>query len=260
MRLISPSSVHKISIGSKISTFCARLLSSLDRGHHNGEQDSTDSERSKSRGREGFTSTGRGGIGNIRQASLSRDARPSSGPDDFSATRGREPVSHPAKVFSTGRGGVGNLRSPSRDPANAPVVDAAEQEVIREYVAAHENTVYSSGRGGIGNINRSRSREPASNIDRSRSRDPHVHSSGRGGAGNIHPGDGSVAETIDEDERRNSSTSHDGPHSTGRGGVANITSTHEPSVEHNTHPTHDFLSTGRGGAGNIISERSRSRS
>ena len=69
---------------------------------------------------------------------------------------------------------------------------------------------YSSGRGGIGNINRSRSRDPTSNIDRSRSRDPAVHSSGRGGAGNIHAGDGSIAEALDEDERKHHSTSQDG--------------------------------------------------
>ncbi|KIM36012.1 hypothetical protein M413DRAFT_78783 [Hebeloma cylindrosporum] len=219
----------------------------------------TESERSISRGREGFTSTGRGGIGNIRQASLSRDTRPTSGPDDFSITRGREPFGSPTQVFSTGRGGAGNLRSPSRDPSKPPVIDVVEQEAIREYVTAHENAPYSSGRGGIGNINRSRSREPTSNIDRSRSRDPHVHSSGRGGAGNIYPGDGSVAETIDEEERKQISTGHDGYHSTGRGGVANITSVHEPAVEHPAHPTHEFLSTGRGGAGNIIPERSPSR-
>lgn len=70
---------------------------------------------------------------------------------------------------------------------------------------------YSTGRGGIGNINRSRSRDPTSSINRSRSRNPaEVHSSGRGGAGNIHPGDGIIAETIDEKERRYFSTNQDG--------------------------------------------------
>lgn len=67
-------------------------------------------DRSLSRGRDAFVSasrrligvlltsnpiqqsTGRGGFGNIREASLSRDARPDSGPDDFSTTRGREPA------------------------------------------------------------------------------------------------------------------------------------------------------------------------
>lgn len=82
-------------------------------------------------------SSGRGGAGNIRPSSTSREyssARPN-GPDDFSVTRGREPrpsvvagqVCRPShqllscvhrsafQVVSTGRGGVGNIRSPSRD-------------------------------------------------------------------------------------------------------------------------------------------------
>jgi hypothetical protein len=66
------------------------------------------SERSLSRGRGPFVSsflsshwtlvnrflqsTGRGGVGNIRQPSQSADTRPESGPDDFSVTRGREPI------------------------------------------------------------------------------------------------------------------------------------------------------------------------
>lgn len=62
-------------------------------------------------------------------------------------------------------------------------------------------------------MNRSRSRDPSSPspINRSRSRDPaQLHSSGHGGVGNIHPGDGIVAETIDENERRHFSTNQDG--------------------------------------------------
>ncbi|KAG6847663.1 hypothetical protein H0H93_006666 [Arthromyces matolae] len=62
---------------------------SLSRGR---EAFPTQEDRSRSRGREVFSS-GRGGAGNIRQASQSREARPSDGPDDFSITRGREPVS-----------------------------------------------------------------------------------------------------------------------------------------------------------------------
>jgi hypothetical protein len=76
----------------------------------------TATERSISRGREGFvrylilisfsriiiigpqTSTGRGGIGNIRHASLSRDSRSEPGPDDFSSTRGRERIVNPNQV------------------------------------------------------------------------------------------------------------------------------------------------------------------
>jgi hypothetical protein len=76
----------------------------------------TDIERSISRALEGFVrylilisfsriiilgpqaSTSRGGIGNIRHASLSRDSRSESGPDDFSSTRGSEPIVNPDQV------------------------------------------------------------------------------------------------------------------------------------------------------------------
>ncbi|KJA14266.1 hypothetical protein HYPSUDRAFT_49329 [Hypholoma sublateritium FD-334 SS-4] len=249
------------SLGDKISALGARLSRTLSHAEESREEDDQYSigsppsyyknERSTSRGRDAFQSTGRGGIGNIRQASLSRDARPDSGPDDFSATRGREPhpARAPAAVFSTGRGGAGNLRSPSRDPAPA-AGDAAEQDVIREYTAAHEGAPVSSGRGGIGNIthSRSRSRPP-----------PAVHSTGRGGAGNIVPGDGLRPEVIDAEERRHVAP-HEGPHSTGRGGQANISTLHEPPVEHHEHAHAHFESTGRGGAGNIHSERARSKS
>jgi len=53
---------------------------------------------------------------------------------------------------------------------------------------------------------------------------------------------------------------HDGLHSTGRGGLANITAMHSPAVESHhlpEGPDEEPMSTGRGGAGNI---RSRSRS
>ncbi|KAF9549919.1 hypothetical protein CPC08DRAFT_793465 [Agrocybe pediades] len=224
------------------------------------------SERSLSRGREAFQSTGRGGLGNIRQTSKSRDARPNTGPDDFSVTRGREPI-NANQVFSTGRGGAGNLRSPSRGPAAGnPSIDVREEEVIREYVAANEGAIRSSGRGGLGNFSdRSRSRDPASPSavhSRSRSRDPGTpirFSTGRGGAGNIQSGDGHIAEIIDEDERRVHRTPNEGIHSTGRGGAANLTSAHEPNIEQPPHRATEFESTGRGGAGNIISDRSRSR-
>jgi hypothetical protein len=45
-------------------------------------------------------------------------------------------------VYSTGRGGVGNLRSPSRDVSRPPAVpDVAEQEVLDNYVAKHQDDV-----------------------------------------------------------------------------------------------------------------------
>ncbi|KAF8837991.1 hypothetical protein BDN67DRAFT_1024804 [Paxillus ammoniavirescens] len=212
----------------------------------------SDSERSLSRGRDAFQSTGRGGIGNIRRSSLSRDARPADGPDDFSPTRGREPVVHADRIYSVGRGGAGNIRSPSRDALSHPISEEAiaevvhEAEVIREYDEL--NTVRSSGRGGAGNISGSRSR--------SRGPGPVLHSTGRGGVGNIRSGDAIQPDLLDREER-SKHPHHEGIHSTGRGGVANLTPSHEPDIERVSHHLGDFESSGRGGAGNI---RSRSAS
>lgn len=204
-------------------------------------------DRSQSRGREVYSS-GRGGFGNLRQASVSKD-RPD-GPDDFSSSRGREPVIDSAKIYSTGRGGAGNIRSPSRDAprlANDPV----EEDVIQSYIAAKQDAPQSTGRGGIGNItSRSRSRDPSA---------PVFHSTGRGGAGNIVVGDPAEAEFRDEEERRRVVGSGDGYHSTGRGGVANLTTKTGPGVERTHRGVGEFESTGRGGVGNIIQDRSRSR-
>ncbi|KAF9240396.1 hypothetical protein BU15DRAFT_45789 [Melanogaster broomeanus] len=212
--------------------------------------------RSLSRGREAIVSScGRGGVGNIRIASQSRDARPIDGPDDFSLTRGREPAINPEKVISVGRGGAGNIRSPSRDafkdrsqtrPIGKNAIAEAEFEakLLREH--AETTTVHSSGRGGIGNITGSRSR----------SRGPVVHSSGRGGVGNIQHGDSAKSDLLDQEER----VLHKHPegfHSTGRGGAANITDTHGPDIERVSHHLAEYESSGRGGTGNI---RSRSAS
>ncbi|KAF9475298.1 hypothetical protein BDN70DRAFT_883874 [Pholiota conissans] len=207
----------------------------------------------------------------MRQASLSRDARPETGPDDFSVTRGREAIISPTNVYSTGRGGAGNLHSPSRDGSRVrPTPDAAEQEVIRDYVAAHENVPFSSGRGGIGNIARSRSRDPNSDARTATSPVRHttthishtVHSTGRGGAGNIYPGDGISADVIDEQARRGVSQERgrDAFHSTGRGGFANLSSAAEPAVEHHSVEHGGYESTGRGGLGNIVHDTGKERS
>jgi hypothetical protein len=208
------------------------------------------SERSLSRGREAFQSSGRGGIGNIRQASLSRDARPGTGPDDFSPTRGREPHVHPGEPFySTGRGGAGNIRSPSRDPSKPDPTEAADERVVHEHIVADETVPHSTGRGGLGNINHSRSR---SRDNRTNASSSTLHSSGRGGAGNIHHGSAILPDVIDEEERHKLGHPDSGVHSTGRGGAANVTPAHEPNVEHHKHLAHDYESTGRGGVGNIV--------
>jgi len=214
-------------------------------------------ERSQSRGREAF-STGRGGLGNIRQGSASR-TRPEGGPDDFSVSRGREPApasnGTPTKVYSTGRGGAGNIRSPSRDPgsptAALPVpIEESEKEIIRNHMVASQDVPQSTGRGGLGNItgSRSRSRGPAL----ATSNAPMVHSTGRGGAGNIATGETGTAEALDESERKIRASTTEAPyHSTGRGGIANLASGPQPAVEQVVRPPAAYGSTGRGGAGNI---------
>ncbi|KAI6142750.1 hypothetical protein BKA82DRAFT_1000164 [Pisolithus tinctorius] len=205
--------------------------------------------RSLSRGRDAFQSSGRGGAGNIRRSSQSREPRPFDGPEDFSHTRGREPAVHPDRVYSVGRGGAGNMRSPSRDPgAVRPVHEDViaespyEQRILREHAAAE--VVHSSGRGGAGNITRSRSRSRGPGLV--------LHSTGRGGAGNMLTGDGRSSEALDQEERKKHHHP-EGIHSTGRGGVANMTGAHDPEVESTHHHAHpgEYLSSGRGGAGNI---------
>jgi len=94
-------------------------------------------------------SSGRGGVGNIRRTSASRDARPDSGPDDFSSPRGREPRpvlptdASGTHAFSTGRGGAGNMRSPSRDARTGAgsAVSAVEDQLIRSHLAAEQDVV-----------------------------------------------------------------------------------------------------------------------
>jgi len=235
--------------------------------------------RSLSRGR-GLQSSGRGGAGNIR--SPSREVGPiTPGPEDYSDTRGRDPipVSHLGDaVISTGRGGAGNIRSPSRDATRAEIVSIEsspsrpeergrgqergyDQDLISAIDIAHDNGVHSSGRGGLGNISRPNSKS------RSRSRDP-VQSAGRGGIGNLYIGSPVERGILEVEENERIAHKHPaGMHSIGRGGAANLTPGEVPYIEapvnplganhpHATH-SHEHLSSGRGGAGNI--DRSRSR-
>ncbi|KAF9472317.1 hypothetical protein BDN70DRAFT_818832 [Pholiota conissans] len=195
----------------------------------------------------------------------SRDPRPKTCPDDFSVTRGREVIVSPTNVYSTGRGGAGNLHSPLRHGSREhPTPDAAEQEVIREYVAAHDNVpvsfFVSSPDGGIGNMTRSCSRDPNSDARAATSPVRHttihishaVDSTGRGGAGNIYPGDGMRADVIDEEARRR-------VHLTGRGSFANLSSASEPAAEHHSVERGEYESAGRGGVSNIVHDTGKDR-
>ncbi|KAG6844652.1 hypothetical protein H0H87_005103 [Tephrocybe sp. NHM501043] len=275
----SKSPSRRISFGTSLQALGAKISHTLggERGHDEKDVDTrsistVDSkDRSISRGREVFHSSGRGGAGNIRQASVSREARPLDGPDDFSIVRGREPVPAVRSTFSTGRGGAGNIRSPSRDPKLALVADdnqsLSDSEVIRAHVAATADGPRSSGRGGAGNIStsRSRSRGPAILASPNTSTPPHtpviVRSTGRGGAGNISlngvdisidvPED--IQERDEDEEKRKALLAHrneGGMYSSGRGGSANLAAYPAPGIEHT--PSRGRESTGRGGAGNIV--------
>ncbi|EKM76886.1 hypothetical protein AGABI1DRAFT_130901 [Agaricus bisporus var. burnettii JB137-S8] len=133
-------------------------------------------ERSQSRGRDAFASTGRGGVGNIRQTSVTRaEATPSSPAVEL--IRGRElgnALPATSKLYSTGRGGAGNIRSPSRShqrdlsqPPTLPTVfDTSKEDIIRNHIYVTEEAPISTGRGGAGNIqSRSQSRGPALDLN-----------------------------------------------------------------------------------------------
>lgn len=254
-------------------------------------------KRSVSRGREcAVAPSGRGGLGNVRRSSASRDA----GANGLELPRGRE--AHPGDKISTGRGGAGNMiRSPSRD------IEPESHGHVNSANIAPKGL--STGRGGAGNIRSASSSRDArvgpehsqtslilsehaksaaeyerevlqrhaearkdvqvsgrgglGNIAKSRSRSrsqgPAFHSSGRGGVGNIQHGTGDPEDAdIQDDEERLKHTHPDGIHSTGRGGLANITHAHGPNVEVVHHHEGLFESSGRGGAGNIR-DRSTSR-
>ncbi|KAG1831459.1 hypothetical protein DFJ58DRAFT_872035 [Suillus subalutaceus] len=173
--------------------------------------DSSGDERSVSRGRDAFQSSGRGGVGNIRRSSISSDSRSVDGPDDSDLTRGREPLAHAdrTQMFSVGRGGAGNIRSPS-------------QELVEYEQRVKTHHAESNPLGGLGNISSSRSR--------SRSRDPMICSTGRGGVGNIQYGAATSVDNMDEEERKKHAHAQV-RHSIGRGGAANLANVHSPDIE-----------------------------
>ncbi|KAI0039984.1 hypothetical protein FA95DRAFT_1503503 [Auriscalpium vulgare] len=218
-------------------------------------------DRSRSRGRDLQQSTGRGGAGNIVHDLSNSRERARDGPDDFSPTRGREPISFrdPTEIISTGRGGAGNIRSPSREPSGSRFRENLENErLVHNIDVLHETGVHSSGRGGLGNISKA---SPSPGRSGDAAHEP-VASTGRGGAGNIIH---TQADLQDVDDAERAAHLHaTGIHSTGRGGTANLTSTPPPGPEHahfaagvdDTHPH----SSGRGGSGNISRSGSRAAS
>ncbi|KIM25642.1 hypothetical protein M408DRAFT_10282 [Serendipita vermifera MAFF 305830] len=182
---------------------------------------STAIERSVSRGREqvAYQSSGRGGAGNIRPSSSSRDpASRQAGPDDYSQSRGRElpataaaPHTEKPRIVQSGRGGAGNMRSPSRE-AGIESRNALREEA--KYVREHTNTdiPVSHGRGGAGNISNSRSR--------SRSRDPAATNPGNPAALNTIPSGTTLDRLPEEGTAHNQTT--DGHHHSGFSKITNL--------------------------------------
>lgn len=188
----SSSPTRRISIGSTLTSLSSKLRSfSLDNEKSptttilgaDGEYHDTRSissagssakaDRSQSRGREVY-SYGRGGAGNMRQTSGSRDARPTgSGPTDDHPKyiRGRELAPGSSlPIYSTGRGGAGNFQSPSRDPGStATPAYPDDHQLAKAHRSPSEDTFYSSGRGGAGNIHQSAQKSPSQSRSRSRS-------------------------------------------------------------------------------------------
>jgi len=206
---------------------------------------SKDADRSESRGRDqkAFQSSGRGGAGNIRLRSTSREPSTGPGPDDFSLTRGRTVEPTPGKPAHTGRGGAGNVRAPSADPAAEKQEAARERSIVAAKTEEEKDQPHSTGRGGFGNIDRSRSR--------SRNPDPVHHSSGKGGYGNITAS--AVPEEVDEEKERKAHHVPATHHSSGRGGAANVTAGEGPPIEAlDKLKLSEGGTTGRGGAGNLI--------
>ncbi|KAI6113745.1 hypothetical protein EDD16DRAFT_1709376 [Pisolithus croceorrhizus] len=127
---------------------------------------------SLSTAREPFTSSGRGGSGNIRRTSVGRSSEPSVDVSDVVSLREKEGSS--SRFVSVGRGGSGNIQPPSPDLADHPLTAAilsehrdTEERYERQIRKRHEESkvVASSGRGGSGNIShnrRSKSRPPGS--------------------------------------------------------------------------------------------------
>lgn len=235
-------------------------------------------ERSSSRGRV-LQMTGRGGAGNYRSPSCDRATN---GPEDYSDTRGREPVpsGDPDAIISTGRGGRGNIRSPSRDPGDTASLGVSparslsrgraydrtyDRETIASIDDANDTGVHSFGRGGTGNMTHSplRPDSGSNSKSRSRSREP-AHTTGRGGTGNMVLGGPSEKVIEEQDESERSIHSHEpGMHSAGRGGYGNLTAGElpyskggvNPHGANHPHATHSHLveTVGRGGLGNSLS-------
>jgi len=219
-----------------------------------------DGPRGREPNQNGKISTGRGGIGNIVR-SPSRDIEPESRghvnsanilPKGLSSGRGGAGNIRSPSVSRDVIVGPANVQTSSILAEHANTAAEYEREIQQRHAEARKD-LYVTGRGGLGNISNPDSRS------RSRSQGPAFHSSGRGGAGNIQHSTGDPEQIDIQDGTERLRHAHpDGTHSTGRGGIANLTDAHGPRIEVVRHHEAPFESSGRGGAGNIR-DRSVSR-
>ncbi|KAF9262277.1 hypothetical protein L218DRAFT_1000778 [Marasmius fiardii PR-910] len=162
------------SFASQISSIGAKINRALSGDRLGRDSDSVNTAstvvdeganaRSVSRGRQGFSSSGRGGLGNIHENGA--------GYDD-PVVRGRErervttaPVPQPDRAFSIGRGGFGNIRAPSvekvtSDAASSKSVPTSSVTVAMPTITSRSLSrgppMVSTGRGGLGNIRNTQS-------------------------------------------------------------------------------------------------------
>ncbi|EIN06354.1 hypothetical protein PUNSTDRAFT_46528 [Punctularia strigosozonata HHB-11173 SS5] len=148
--------------------------------------DSTDNDagRSASRGREGrdgYRSSGRGGVGNIVRSPSNTGERlmsPSREPysEGISIIRGRNAV-----PVSTGRGGAGNILNRSRSNGGEDI--AGQQQVEKSFVNDSESETVASY--GLSRAPTEPQQEHGLTQDQLQATAAGAYSTGRGGAGNI---------------------------------------------------------------------------
>ncbi|KAG7094743.1 hypothetical protein E1B28_005560 [Marasmius oreades] len=165
-RISSPSrSPRPGSLTSQISSIGAKINGAFSGGRDSDSINSASTvvaeganARSISRGRQGFSSSGRGGLGNIHENGAGYEEP---------IVRGRERIkvaTIPQPAFSTGRGGLGNMRAPSVEPVTSDAASSKSAPTLPTSVTvlampgkysrslSRGSPVVSTGRGGAGNI------------------------------------------------------------------------------------------------------------
>ncbi|KAK7437931.1 hypothetical protein VKT23_018366 [Stygiomarasmius scandens] len=181
----APTEGRKPTLSNQLHTISAKLnrvLVSREQGEDTFDRESLAStvverpgyDRSVSRGREGYRSSGRGGMGNIKPP-------PAAENESYTVPvpRGRDPTVQFERqaTFSTGRGGAGNINRPppssqENDTGNDVLTEmpsfTTEAARSRSQGSPSQRAL-STGRGGAGNIIRKGEPSTTSAEDRYRS-------------------------------------------------------------------------------------------